>query len=332
MDRPECCGARISRALRWWVCALLCASLPSARGDLVFDLTTVGNPGNAADDTGLGAVGYTYSISTYEVTVAQYTEFLNAVAASDPYALYNPIMGTTAFGGPFLTQSGSDGSYTYSAVSGKEDQPVRLVSLYDTMRFCNWLSNGQGSGSTETGSYDMAVGLWVERESSATWVLPSEDEWYKAAYYDPDTGTYYDYPNGTDDVPAEPTDGTSPRVFNFGDTPFWQGTVVFTDMGDTTGQSPYGTYDQGGNVYEWTDTIPAPLQGPQRAMMGGHFSSPATGLEASATPPGYLPHIEGESFGFRVAYVIPEPSTFLMLTLGGIGLLLHGRNHNQSFR
>src|SRR5262245_27372895 len=71
----------------------------------------VGNPGNACDPQSqgcFGAVGYAYNIGTYEVTNAQYVEFLNAKAASDPYGLYDSRMSRRGSG---ITQSGAYGSY-----------------------------------------------------------------------------------------------------------------------------------------------------------------------------------------------------------------------------
>ena len=197
----------------WIIWALVGLCLPVSRADLVIDLTYIGNAGNAADTSGHGSVSYDYYIGTYEVTVAQYTEFLNAVAASDPNGLYNAYMGDPVpEGGAFIIRTGESGSYAYSAVEGKEDQPVRYVDFYDSVRFCNWLSNGQGDGDTETGSYDLNSGSsWMTREDGATWVLPTQDEWYKAAYYDAENECYYDYPNGSDETPAEPTDETTPR-------------------------------------------------------------------------------------------------------------------------
>ena len=193
------------------------------------------------------------------MSVAQYTEFLNAAAASDPNGLWSGEMESGGgIGIPIITRTGSEGSYAYSAVTGRENEPVRYVSYYDGIRLCNWMSNGQGSGDTETGSYDLSLGADVTRTTNATWVIPSEDEWYKAAYYDPVNDVYYDYPNGSDDVPTEPTDSTTPREMNFGDIPYWQGGVYFTSIGETTGASPYGVYDMGGNVQEWTDTFVAP--------------------------------------------------------------------------
>ena len=289
----------------------------AARADITLDLAYIGDPGNTADDTGFGAVSYPYYISTYEVTVAQYVEFLNSVAQSDPYGLYSSSMASDPLG-PSILRSGSDGSYAYTAVSGTEGQPVRWVSWYDGLRLCNWLSNGQGTSSTETGSYDMAEGAWTLRGSNATWVLPTEDEWYKAAYYDPATGTYYDYPNGTDDVPPEPMDETTPRTMNFGDDPYWQGGVYFTSTGQTTGASPYGTYDQGGNVREWMET--RSVQFPDHMIRGGAFTEPAMFLY-SGTTQGTDPDTEGY-IGFRLIYIIPEPSTVALLFLGLLGCAL----------
>src|SRR5262245_60873188 len=96
--------------------SLLLASSASA---LTMDWVPIGNPGNARDPQAqgcFGSVGYSYSIGTYDVTNAQYAKFLNAKAKSDPLGLYNMYMGdaTTYFGG--ITQSGSSGNYTYSAI------------------------------------------------------------------------------------------------------------------------------------------------------------------------------------------------------------------------
>lgn len=294
--------------------AVLCGLV---RADVILDLTFIGNPGNPAYDhprEPMGSVGYSYYINTYEVTVAQYTEFLNAVAQSDPHGLYNPSMSAGPLG-PYIMRYGEEGAYYYSVVEGKENQPVRHVSFFDAVRFANWMHNGQGDGDTETGSYDLTGPDWwyVTRGPGATWVVPTLDEWFKAAYYDPVNERYWMYPNGSDDMPEEPTDETSPRVFNFGDTPFWQGTVVFTSVGDTTGQSPYGTYDQGGNVEEWLEDV---LDLEWRGLRGGHAFSSAGPLSAESFGTARQPHAEGDGFGFRLV-LIPEPSTTLLLLLGG---------------
>ena len=101
------------------------------------------------------AVADVYRISKYETTNAQYTEFLNAVAATDTEGLYNFTM---AYSG--ITRSGDPGSFTYTTIAGREDIPVVKVSFYDALRFSNWLHNGQPTGAqsnatTENGAYTL---------------------------------------------------------------------------------------------------------------------------------------------------------------------------------
>lgn len=58
-------------------------NLPSGQTSLA--LVPIGNVGNPNDSTGYGGVSYNYNISKFETTVGQYTQFLNAVAATDTY-------------------------------------------------------------------------------------------------------------------------------------------------------------------------------------------------------------------------------------------------------
>src|SRR5262249_17398039 len=149
---------------------------------IAIDWTLVGNPGNPSDPlTGNGAVDHVYRISTGEVTNAQYATFLNAKAASDPLGLYNTNMGSVAaLGG--IGRSGASGGYSYAAIAGREDKPVNYVEWYDAIRFVNWLNNGQGNGSTETGAYTLGGGTAVpsnpssiKRNATAIVFLPNEN-------------------------------------------------------------------------------------------------------------------------------------------------------------
>ena len=151
--------------------AVLIAS-PQASA-VTIEWVTVGDPGNAPDTevmsdgtTGYGSVADVYRISKYETTNAQYAEFLNAKAASDPLGLYNTSMGSPTFGWDGITRSGSSGSYSYSAIAGRENRPVNYVSFYDSLRFSNWLHNGQGSGDTETGAYTLLGGTPIPSNGS----------------------------------------------------------------------------------------------------------------------------------------------------------------------
>jgi sulfatase modifying factor 1 len=281
--------------------------------------TQIGNPGNACDPqaTGcFGGIGYAYDIGTYEVTNAQYTEFLNAKAASDPLALYNTNMGTTIYGG--ITRTGSSGSYSYSAIAGREDMPVNFVSFYDTLRFANWMNNGQGVGDTESGAYTLlggtaapSNGATVTRNAGAMIFLTSENEWYKSAYYSAPGTIYFNYPANSDALTtcSAPT-ATANRANCNG--------VVgnLTIKGSYTGSaSPYGTYDQGGNVFEWNEAI---ITGLSRGLRGGSFLDGGGNLNATA-PASNGSTNENPNVGFRLA-MIPEPSTGLLVVAGLLGL------------
>ena len=280
------------------VATSLSLGLAPAASAVGFDWVTVGDPGNACDPQGIGrcfgAVGYTYRIAAYEVTNAQYAEFLNAKAKIDPLGLYNSDM-ASIWGG--IARSGSPGTYTYSVVPGREDKSVASVSPYDAMRFVNWLHNGQGSGDTETGAYTLLGGTpipsndLVERNPGATIFLTSDAEWYKAAYYDTQAGVYFDYPAGTDaQIVCSPPSGVGNRA-NCG------GAVGdYTDVGSYPGSpSPNGTFDQGGNAAEWTDTL---VFMDSRAVRGGGAGSPANRLHGGIQEYDD-PTFEG--YGFRVA-------------------------------
>jgi formylglycine-generating enzyme len=160
---------------------------------VTIDYVPVGHAGNAAvPATGslYGAVAYAYQIGKYEVTNGQYTEFLNAVDATGANAngIYNSSMGSDARGGITFTSGAADGMKD-TIRSSMGDKPVNFVSWYDAARFTNWLHNGQGAGDTETGAYTLTLstGLITKNVGANVW-LPSEDEWYKAAYYDPTAG------------------------------------------------------------------------------------------------------------------------------------------------
>ena len=123
----------------------------------------VGNPGNPADTevmndgtTGYGSVGDYYRIATTEVTNAQYVEFLNGVdpTGANTLGLYHSDMTSGTRGGIIFTSGAANGS-KYSVKSGRDNNPVVSVSWYDSIRFANWLHNGQGDGNTEDGAYTL---------------------------------------------------------------------------------------------------------------------------------------------------------------------------------
>ena len=327
------------------VCVIL-AFGAAAQGTVIIDTVPIGNPGNV-DDThgdGYGGVDYAYNISKFEVTAGQYCEFLNAVAATDTYRLYYLGMDTLAEGCQ-ITQHGSSGSYTYDFSGGTVEapgstaadwanRPVSNVSWGDAARFANWLHNGQPTGeqdltTTEDGSYFLngaindAALVAPTREPDATWVIPTEDEWYKAAYYDPTlnagAGGYYNYPTGSDSNPSndliDPDPGNNANFDQSGYTigsPYYQ-----TEVGDfENSDSPYGTFDQGGNVWEWNEAI---VDSSYRGLRGASFLNTVSFMGTFGGSYSW-PTFETYTIGFRVAE-IPEPATLGLLLISGLVLL-----------
>jgi formylglycine-generating enzyme len=293
---------------------------------ITIDTVPVGNVGNANDTTGYGAVGYSYNIGKFEVTNAQYMAFLNAVAATDTFGLYNTNMSLDVGGG--ITRTGGSGSYSYALKSGYENKPVNYVSFWDATRFANWLNNGQGSGSTETGSYSLGgvtnpVNSSVTRNLGANWVVTSESEWYKAAYYDPTknsgAGGYWLYATQSDTLGQNNpfTAGNGANYYD-GDYTLWNGLNDGALSVGTYGNadSYYGTYDQNGNVFEWNDTI---VSG-GRGQRGGSWNDDRFPPQASFRSSGFTTG-EFHLYGFRVASLapIPEPSTYAAV-LGSVAL------------
>jgi formylglycine-generating enzyme required for sulfatase activity len=258
----------------------------SPSGQLSIDWVSVGDPGNAPDNevmlsdrtTGYGSVPYRYQIGKYDVTNVQYAGFLNAVASdSDPYLLFDPCMDSAqCYGlGSGIARSGSAGAYTYAVEAGRERRPVNYVNMYDAMRVANWMNNGQGTGDTETGAYTLRGGtpvptnaFAIRRNAGAKVFLPSENEWYKAAYYDPDKHSYYNYPAGTDTAMKCGLPGPTPNTANCESVtgaanPANPGVPdggwiynYLTDVGAyTNSASPFGAFDMGGDVYQWTDDL-----------------------------------------------------------------------------
>jgi formylglycine-generating enzyme required for sulfatase activity len=283
------------------------------------ELVEVGNPNNVADFNvttilgNSGAVPYVYSIGKYEVTNAEYVEFLNGVDPNGLNAtfLYNSSMSSSSVGGITFTVGNVDGQ-KYAVKPGFARKPVVFVSYFDAMRFCNWLHNGvQTGGDTENGAYTLLPPLdpstgapsnagTVVRNAGAKFVVPTEDEWYKAAYHQPqaqggDTDNYWFYPTGGNSVPnANNPPGTAPAA-NFDSV---VGSV--TDVGAyTTTEGFYGTFDMAGNVSEWIETRLSSSSS-SHVLRGGSWGFRVNVLRPTG-PSSANPEFQDFNIGFRIS-------------------------------
>ncbi|MEN6451041.1 MAG: SUMF1/EgtB/PvdO family nonheme iron enzyme [Thermoguttaceae bacterium] len=339
--------------VRGLVAATVLASAITAQA-VTIDLVPVGNPGNAAyhgNSVGdLGAVAYGYKIGTYEVTNAQYCEFLNAklpniadldtgsLLPSDIHGLYDPRMETQVYGGINYDPNSTAGA-KFSPKPGFANRPVNYVRPCDALRFINWLQNGQGNGDTETGTFTMLRGgpnsgtstivatatraQWAAG-TTLHWVLPSIDEWFKAAYHKNDgvTGNYWLYPTRSNSPPGrdmnEATNPGNNANYYSGNGPIDSKGYYTTVVGEfEQSQSPYGTFDQAGNVLEWHEWSTKGLQ------MGCSFDWPVSYMTASSNF-WLASDAEQKCVGFRVGLLgVPEPSSIALLLAAVASLLAY---------
>jgi hypothetical protein len=304
---------------------------PSEAGTITFgsggntfnmEFVTIGNPNYTADTTGApnpaGAVGYEYGIGKFEVSEDMITKF------------------------------NASQSLQISMNNRGAAKPATNISWNEAARFVNWLNTSTGNQA----AYKFAVGsavedniqLWTSgeagydvnnkyRNSLAKYVLPSYNEWYKAAYYDPNksgpgVGGYWDYATGSDTAPTAVESGTSA-----GEAVYGGGSVTTpADVDEAGGLSPYGVMGLGGNVFEWEESsfdLANSSDTSFRGVRGGGYLDVSSFLSSSSRD-SKVPSDEGFDRGFRVASLpssaaVPEPSMMVIGTLFGLGGLLAKR-------
>ena len=306
--------------------ALTAARCPLARADQFGDpnhtfgieFVTIGDAGNAADTTGdpnpAGAVPYRYRIGKYEIS-EQMINKANAQSALDG----KPLGITIDARGP--------------------DKPATRASWFEAARFVNWLNTSTGNLPAYNFDPNDTFQLWEAgdagynpnnkfRNTLARYFLPSADEWYKAAFFDPVSDTWFDFPNGKNTAPAPVASGTDPNTAVY-DQPFDQGPADIMLAG---GESPFGTVAQAGNVWEWEETAvdlvnddPQENRGFRGSAWLGAGSGNPTSLSSSFRHFIQLPSNSVGDIGFRVASIVPEPTTFYLAILAGSAFLTRRR-------
>lgn len=292
---------------------------------LAVDTVAVGDPSNdpiSLNSQLFGYVADSFRMAKYEVTIADYVTFLNTVAqrgdgtnAAVVASLYDSRMATdSTIAGISRSGAGTAISpYAYSAI-GDPKKPIAYVDWFSAARFANWMHNGAtATADIETGAYTLSGGFndYVFRSPGAKWWIPSHDEWFKAAYYKAG-GTaagYWMFPTRSNTV-CQNTPSTGSNHANSLSLGLYAITQLatldtsqnyLTAVGSfTNSPSAYGTFDQGGNVEEWTDTVVYTAFGTSRYTRGGAWNT--GGLNDDVDPiPTALPTDRSNKSGFRLA-------------------------------
>ena len=258
-----------------------------------------------------------------------------------------------------IAQSGSNGAFVYAVVGpngtnpvgaqSAANRPITFVSWFDSARFANWMANGKptgtaGSATTDNGAYNLGAATTGNAPAknttnpntgaAPTFYIPTENEWYKAAYYSPVKGGpgspgYYLYGTQSDSTPGNGWNGTTDLAnkdlanqvnYRDGGTRYAvTGTTtdpgasgnqnILTDVGAFTNTySYYGAFDMSGNSLDWNNSL---------AVRGGSWSDNATNVSSTFRWVN-ASNSENELIGFRLVSPVPEPATLGIASVGAL--------------
>ena len=274
----------------------------SGPNTFTIDFVNIGNTGNAADTTTYGAVPYEYRASIYEISQND------------------------------ITKATASGMSNVTAGAWSNNQPAANISWYAAAAFVNFLNTNSGKTAAYNLSFttNWSMDLWsseqawtaggtnLYRNKDAYYFLPSENEWYKAAYYNAAGTNYFLYPTASSGVPTAVASGTNPETAVYNNA-----ASVPAIVASAGGLSPYGTMGQGGNIFEWNESAfdgTNSSASENRALRGGSWINVESRLRSSRRFDDG-PSLEDFNIGFRVASV-PEPSTAVLVLMAGGAWLL----------
>ena len=313
--------------------------------DYGFSWATITHPGNPAFPgdpnpppdapqdfvIGRGTVNYEYRIATDELSIANWTEFVNTFAVQGDFP--SKLFGRAAFTRSVPLNIHTDPAYggpgrRYTYEPWRANNPL-FGGIYwrDAALYCNWLHNGKSSdpaslwgGAYDTSTWDSDGPPYTDaltHEPGAQFWIPTQDEWMKAAYWDPqheELDGWWRYLNASDEppvpgMPGVPGATTSAGLsigpnFNPQDIALGAYPVAL---------SPWGLLDTASGNREWLEEPFYPGDLRDRGMHGAWAGNDPERA--------YITRIGGSgsrSATLRIASAVPTPG-------GGIsGILLAG--------
>ena len=278
-------------------------SFGTGSNQFTVDFVEIGNTTNTNSSLGYGAVPYQYRMGKYEISQLQ------------------------------VTKATLLGMANVSAGAWSNNRPAANVTWYEAAAFVNFLntnsgrtaayaltfSNSQWSMALQSSSNAWTLGgTNLYRNKNSFYFLPSENEWFKSAYYNPSNSTYYIYPLGSNSAPTAigtnggTTAGTAvfaPSIFQIPAGP--------AEVERAGGLTPYGVMGGAANVWDWVESAfdgTNSTGGENRTFRGAAYSQLGILINSSYRQ-SVAPGTSAADMGFRVASV-PEPSTYALFLLG----------------
>jgi hypothetical protein len=309
------------------------AGVTFGSGTNQFEITfvAIGNRDNPADErisaspNPVGNVKYDYGLSMFEISENMIDGYNSEIGNGSPLAISHNHRGP--------------------------NKPATSITWNEAARFVNWLntSTGKHAAYKFDGNIDINqnislwdAGDWLDfnpenpfRSKRATYVLPSTDEWYKAAYFIPSTNSYSNYTNGLNTPPDAVIEGTEANTAVYDKS-------VPADVTLAGGANQNGIVGLGGNVFEWEESAEDRsnnIPSENRGIRGGSWQLGVTQLLYSTrygVTPDNLYYHNQHMLGFRVAMVtpsggqVPEPSTMAIFGLGALGMAYRARRKSKA--
>jgi hypothetical protein len=272
-------------------------------------------------------VAYEYRIGRFEITTAQWMQFVNTFSTQgDEFRLFAVPNRWGAVEDPDYQGPGR----RWMLPPGVPDAGMRPVfgpTWREAALYCNWLNNGQPSdfAAIQNGAYDASTfrrdpngGILDQRthHPGARFWIPTLDEWIKAAHFDPDRfgpgqPGYWTYSHRSEDPPIPGPAGVGETSAGYRIEPFGHLDIPLGSY--PAGVSPWGLFDVTGGTREWTEETLEEIYGARvfrvaDGVPAGDTPDPVTSPDLIGWAGGFSPTSEGD-IGLRIASIVPAPSS-----------------------